>query len=77
MLISSNSEILESVFNVGYTSLVHHLEIVASFFPSCSANHLLVKFFSASTTFNLLIAFLVIQIAYNANVLNLITILKD
>ena len=34
----------------GWHALVHHLETVVGAQPSCSANHLLVFFFSARTT---------------------------
>ena len=36
---------------LGCALLVHHLDTVAWSTPICSANHLLVRFFSASTTF--------------------------
>jgi len=37
---------------LGCALLVHHLDTVAWSTPICSANHLLVRFFSASTTFS-------------------------
>lgn len=37
---------------LGCAELVHHLDTVAWSTPICSANHLLVRFFSASTTFS-------------------------
>jgi hypothetical protein len=54
---------------VGCALFVHHFEIVAGSLPSCSASHLLVRFFSASTTFNLFrsldsIFYLIIFIGY-------------
>lgn len=41
---------LPELFNPGCEVLVHHLDTVAGSFPSCSASHLLVRFFSTSTT---------------------------
>lgn len=49
--ISSNSEILTSISRDGCILLEHHRETVASFFPTCSANHLPVLPFSTNTTF--------------------------
>jgi hypothetical protein len=48
---------------------VHHLEIVASFLPSCSASYLPLRFFSTSTTLILFIAFRLIKIAFGAKIL--------
>ena len=48
------SAIENKVSTPGWAELVHHLEIVAGSLPNFSANHLLVRFFSANTTFILL-----------------------
>ena len=48
-------EISISVSRLGWSEFVHHFETVASGLPNCSASHLLVMRFSASTTFSLLI----------------------
>ena len=53
--ISKSLAISKKVSIEGCTSLVHHLEIVTSLLPNCSANHLLVFSFSAKTIFNRLI----------------------
>ena len=49
----NNFDMLISVSNGGCAVFVHHLEIVAWSRLSFPASHLLVHFFSASTTFNL------------------------
>ena len=51
--ILKSSAILYRVSKPGCAALVHHFETVAGSFPSCSASHLLVFFFSAKTTFSL------------------------
>ena len=51
---SSSFAIFSKVSILGWEVLVHHLEMVAGSFPSVSASHLLVLFFSTRTTFNLL-----------------------
>lgn len=51
-------------------SLVHHLEIVGVVFPSLSANHLLVRPCSTSTTLILLITLLVILVTVYVNLLS-------
>ena len=48
---SSKSEILSKLLRSGCDELVHHFETVDGFTPNCSANHLLVRFFSTKTTF--------------------------
>ena len=50
MSTSRTLAIFVKVSMLGWLVLVHHLETVASSLPSCSANHLLVRFVSASTT---------------------------
>lgn len=52
---SSNSEILTSVSREGCILLEHHRETVASFLPTCSANHLPVFPFSTNAIFILFI----------------------
>lgn len=47
---SNKSAIVFKVYKSGWLTLVHHLETVDGFFPNSSANHLLVFFFSTSTT---------------------------
>lgn len=47
----SKSEILSKLLRSGCDELVHHFETVDGFTPNCSANHLLVRFFSTKTTF--------------------------
>ena len=42
---------------VGCDVFVHHFETVAGSFPSCSANHLLERFFSTSITLILFMSF--------------------
>ena len=59
MSTSNTSEIRSNVSNPGCAVLVHHFETVAGSLPNCFANHLLVRFFSASTTFNLLMSFVI------------------
>ncbi len=39
---------------------IHHFDTVPGSLPNCWANHLLVRFFSASTTFNLFISLSII-----------------
>ena len=46
----SKSEILSKLLRSGCDELVHHFETVDGFTPNCSANHLLVHFFSTKTT---------------------------
>lgn len=55
---SNKSDILSRVWRSGCDVLVHHLLTVVTFLPSCSANHLLVLFFSARTTFSLFKSFI-------------------
>ena len=47
--------IFTSMSREGCILLEHHRETVASFFPTCSANHFPVLPFSTNTTFNLFI----------------------
>ena len=47
--------IFTSISRDGCILLEHHRETVASFFPTCSANHLPVLPFSTNTTFSLFI----------------------
>ena len=47
----NNLDILIMASNGGCDVLVHHLETVEGFTFNCSANHLLVFFFSTSTIF--------------------------
>ena len=54
---SKHAAIWYSVSKPGCAELVHHLLIVAGSFPSCSASHLLVFFFSARTTLSRLKSF--------------------
>lgn len=44
------------VSTFGCMVLVHHFDTVAGSLPNCSASHLLVRFFSAKTTFSLFIS---------------------
>ena len=55
---SNNSAILSRVWRSGCEEFVHHLLTVVTFLPSCTANHLLVLFFSARTTFSLFKSFI-------------------
>ena len=55
---SSTSAIFSSISSDGCALLVHHFETVARSLFSCSANHLPVRFFSANTTFSLLMSLL-------------------
>lgn len=45
-----------SILRSGCEVLVHHFDTVVGFTPTYSANHLLVRFFSAKTIFSLLIS---------------------
>ena len=45
-----------NVSTFGCMVLVHHFDTVAGSLPNCSASHLLVRFFSAKTTFSLFIS---------------------
>ena len=51
-LISRHLAISIKFSKLGCALLVHHLDTAAWSTPICSANHLLVRFFSASTTFS-------------------------
>jgi len=62
MSIFKTSAISIIVSKDGYISLVHHIETVAAFLPTLSANPLLVLLRSASTTLSLFIDFLTIII---------------
>ena len=44
---------LDKCFKTWRQALVHHFETVEGATPNCSANHLLLLFFSAKTTFSL------------------------
>src|SRR5574344_1468191 len=66
--------ISSSVSRHGCAVFVHHFETVAGSFPSASASHLLVRFFSANTTFNRLMSlfFCILHLIYciqNAKIL--------
>lgn len=50
-----------NVSKFGCMVLVHHLDTVPGSFPSCSANHLLVRFFSAKTTFKRFISLFILS----------------
>ena len=49
MFTSNSSVIRFNVCKSGCVVFVHHLDTVVWFTPSCSANHLLVRFFFAKT----------------------------
>ena len=66
---SSSSDIRSKVCKSGCAELVHHLLTVDGFFPNCSANHLLVFFFSTRTTFSRFKSFIPIFIDLNANLM--------
>ena len=53
---SKHLAISTRVAKLGCMVLVHHLDTVPGSLPNCWANHLLVRFFSAITTFNLFIS---------------------
>ena len=65
----SNDAILSRVCRSGCDVLVHHLLTVEAFLPNCSANHLLVFFFSTSTIFSLFKSFISIDVDLNANLM--------
>ena len=46
---SNKVAIFTSVAKSGCATFEHHLDTVDGFLPNCSANHLLVRFFSTST----------------------------
>lgn len=55
--------------------LVHHFDTVAGSLPNCCANHLLVRLFSASTTFSLFSSFPIVNTAIGiADCANLVII---
>ena len=54
----NSSAILSNVWRSGCDVLVHHLLTVEIFLPNCSANHLLVLFFSTRTTLILFRSFI-------------------
>ena len=61
---SKHSAILTSVSKFGCMVLVHHLDTVPGSFPICSANHLLVRFFSAKTTFKRFMSLFILSMIY-------------
>ncbi len=66
---SKRNAILSSVWRSGWDVFVHHFETVVTFLPSCSANHLLVLFFSAKTTLSRFKSFIVSNLyVLNANI---------
>ena len=67
MSMFNNFEILIIVSNGGCDVLVHHFETVEGFTPNCSANHLLVFFFSTSTIFKRLISIIFL---FSAKIMN-------
>ena len=56
--------ICNRVSRPGCDVFVHHFDTVAGSFPSCSANHLLVRFFSTSTTLIRFISFVTSMLDY-------------
>ena len=56
---SKHLAISTNVSKFGCSVLVHHFETVPGSLPSCSASYLLVRFFSASTTFSRFISLLI------------------
>ena len=63
----NNFDILIIDSNGGCDVFVHHFDTVEGFTPNCSANHLLVLFFSTSTIFKRLIS---IIIYFSAKIMN-------
>lgn len=63
----NNFDILIIDSNGGRNVLVHHFDTVKGFTPNCSANHLLVLFFSTSTIFKRLIS---IIFYFSAKIMN-------
>lgn len=66
-----NSAILANVCKSGWCILVHHLLTVTAETPNCSANHLLVFWFSTRTTLSLLrgLSFIFIKLKSSANII--------
>lgn len=56
---SKTLAISNSVSRLGWAVFVHHFDTVAGSFPNCSASHLLVRFFSTSTTLIRFMSFVV------------------